>query len=290
MKVLITGATGFIGCHLVKALIQRKYTVAALVRSVSQSRCEETCRTYPCDTYEEIVYAITDYKPDVVIHLAALYINKHLPEDINPLIASNVLFGTELLEAMCNNDIKRFINFGTRWQHIDDSEYNPANLYAATKEAFQKILVYYGKNAISYKTLELCDTFGSGDNRKKIVDLLFDACMSGKKIDLSPGGQVLDIVSVDDICSYIAENIQKEEFYDNQRVGISGMEITLRELGRIVEKITGTSGLLNFGGKPYRENEVMTPPKEKRMVKIASADIQEQLMLLYGEKQKNISK
>jgi hypothetical protein len=48
------------------------------------------------------------------------------------LIQSNVLFGTQLLEAMGVNNTRNIVNTGTFWQHYNNEDYNPVCLYAAT--------------------------------------------------------------------------------------------------------------------------------------------------------------
>ena len=58
-------------------------------------------------------------------------------------MSSNITFGTQLVEAMVANGCYQFVNTGTSWQHYENDEYNPVNLYAATKQAFEDILRYY---------------------------------------------------------------------------------------------------------------------------------------------------
>jgi nucleoside-diphosphate-sugar epimerase len=264
MKILMTGATGFIGTHLVFSLVKHGHEVAILKRKDSALKMlvslRDTIQVFNSDTYEDISFAIGKYAPDVVVHLATLYINQHKPGEIAGLINSNILFGTYVLEAMAEKGITKFLNIGTRWQHLENKRYCPANLYAATKEAFKDILGYYGTKNIRHKTLELGDTYGKGDTRKKIMELLITACQKKEKLDLTPGEQVIDLIFVDDICRFIASNITSSVFFDNKTVSLSGTVIRLRDLGATIEREFKTKGLLNWGGKPYRGNEVMEPP------------------------------
>jgi nucleoside-diphosphate-sugar epimerase len=264
MKVLVTGATGFIGIHLVFSFLKYGHTIAILKRRDSGLKgliqLKDKIKVFASDTYNDIDTGIHTFSPDVVIHLAALYVNQHKPEDIFELVNSNIVFGTYILEAMTKNGISNFLNIGTRWQHLGNKRYNPANLYSATKEAFKTILMYYGTRDIKHKTLEFGDTYGSGDTRKKIMELLITTCRKKEKIDLTPGEQMLDLTAVDDISAYIATNINSPGFFDNKTVSISGAVIKLRDLGAMIEREFETEGLFNWGGKPYRENEAMEPP------------------------------
>jgi nucleoside-diphosphate-sugar epimerase len=243
---------------------------------------QDRIQVFNPDTYEDISFAIGKFAPGVVVHLAALYINRHKPGEIAGLINSNILFGTHVLEAMQENSVTKFLTIGTRWQHIGNKRYCPANLYAATKEAFKDILVYYGTRGIKHKTIELCDTYGAGDTRKKILDLLIAACQKHEPVDLSPGGQVLDLSSVDDICRFILTGIQSETFFDNTTASLGGTVIKLRDLGKIVEEKYKTAGFLRWGAKPYRDREVMTPPVYFKKIQLNQNSLEDYLENMQG--------
>jgi nucleoside-diphosphate-sugar epimerase len=264
MRVLVTGATGFIGTQLVFSLLEYGHKVAILKKKDSGLKrlmsIQSEMNVFASDTYSDICMAIRNFSPDMVIHLAALYVNQHKSEQIIDLMNSNIIFGANILEAMIENNAIKFVNIGTRWQHIGNKRYNPVNLYAATKEAFKNILAYYETRGIRHKTLELSDTYGVGDTRKKIMELLITACQKKEKLDLTPGEQTLDLIDVDDISAFITTSISSSDFFDNKTLSISGTVIKLHDLGKMIEKEFKIKGLFNWGGKPYRENEIMEPP------------------------------
>jgi nucleoside-diphosphate-sugar epimerase len=271
-KILVTGATGFIGSHLVLSLLEHGHEVAILKRKDSSLKelaaIQDKIQVFASDTYDDIFFAIEKFAPDVVVHLAALYINQHKSEHIADLVNSNILLGAHVLEAMTENGVLQFLSIGTRWQHLKNKRYNPANVYSATKEAFKDILVCYGTRGIRYKILELGDTYGSGDTRKKIMELLITACQKKERLDLTPGDQILDLSYVGDICHVIVSNIASADFFDNKTVSLSGTRIKLRDLGAMIEHEFNTTGLFNWGGKPYRENEAMEPPIYYRKIQL----------------------
>jgi nucleoside-diphosphate-sugar epimerase len=262
-RILVTGATGFIGAHLVFSLLKQGYTIGIIARASSNLQKFKSIKNKITvlwsDTYSDIYNGIRNFTPDVVIHAAAM-VNQQKPGQIADLINANITFGTHILEAMKENNIVKFLNIGTRWQHLNSKRYNPVNLYSATKEAFKDILIYYETKGIKHKTLELGDTYGIGDTRRKIMELLITACQKREKLDLTPGEQVLDLVFVDDICQFILSKITSVAFFDNKSASLSGTVIRLHDLGEMIEKEFKTKGLFNWGGKSYRENETMTPP------------------------------
>src|SRR5438105_4076420 len=147
-SAVVTGATGYIGSHLVKHLLADGWRVAALVRRSSDCRGlqelgGELSLLIHDGTTEQLRELLASAAPDVVFHLAAYYRAEHQAVDVLPLLASNVVFSTQLAEAMASCGVKRLVNTATAWQHYEHADYNPVNLYAATKQAFETVLQFY---------------------------------------------------------------------------------------------------------------------------------------------------
>ena len=208
---------------------------------------------------------IAEAQPAVVFHLASLFLSEHTPNDIEGLIVSNILFGTQLLNAMVAHGITKIVNTGTSWQHYENKPYSPVNLYAATKQAFEAILQYYAETMpLSVITLKLFDTYGPGDPRAKLFKLLRNVASGGQQpLAMSPGEQLIDLVYIDDVVEAFilaAERLSsvptgRQEFYAVS----SGMPISLKELIRSYERVVGKLLPIELGGRPYRRREVMAP-------------------------------
>lgn len=267
MNVLITGGTGYIGSNLAKKLIASGNNVTLLIRKTSSLNylkdiIAKVNIIYYEDDIENLALNMSNFKIEMVYHLASLYITEHKSKEVDALINSNVLFGAKLLEAMKIAEVKKLINTGTSWQHYNGDEYNPTNLYAATKEAFEAIIRYY-KESINLKsiTLEIYDTYGLGDKRGKLLSKLKELSNSGETLDMSKGEQSIDLVFLDDVLeAFTTAGSLLEEDVEYNRYGVySGRKISIKELVELYQKLSGKNININFGGREYRKREVMSP-------------------------------
>ncbi len=266
-RAMVTGATGFVGSHLVSHLNAEGWEVAALARPAAARLLELNAaisRVYVYnDTTEDAVDSIADFRPHVVFHLASLFLATHNSETVEPLISSNILLGTRVLEAMKAANITALINTGTSWQSYQGTPYSPVNLYAATKQAFEDILAYYVESSgIRAITLRLYDSYGPGDTRRKILRLLLDCLRTGVPIAMSPGEQVLDFVHVDDLCrafSQAAVLVERLQPGNTVYAVSGGQRCTLRQVLATLEQAVGRPIPVQFGATPYRDREVMNP-------------------------------
>lgn len=267
MKVLLTGVTGFVGSHLAQYLYERDFCVYGLIRkpinneNLASKLCNIQLRVF---TEENLNDIIADIKPDLVIHLASLYLTVHNYQQIENLIQSNITFPTKLLEAMCANKVTKLINTGTSWQHYNSAEYDPVNLYAATKQAFEDIAKFYvSSKGFSAITLKLFDTYGPNDTRGKLISLLDSLSISQEFLSMSPGEQVVEVTHIHDVCSayLIAINkIMTMQAGESHSYGVdSNSRLKLKDLVAEYERANGVKLNIKWGERPYREREVMQP-------------------------------
>lgn len=267
MNILITGATGFVGKHLVRKL-KDKHELHVLVRPGSVFHDLEISNVFEfSDNTKELGEYMKNHKIDGVIHLASLYISEHKSEQIKDIILSNIYLGTALLEACAIAGTKWFLNTGSIWQNYNSpdysDEYHPVNLYAASKQAFMTMAQYYVETCnIRFCTLKLCDTYGPNDTRRKIYALFEQIAKSGDSLDMSPGEQKLDIVHIDhvvDCFELLADYLNEGRELRNEYVVTSGKQLTLKDLASHYEEDNKVKLNINWGGRQYRKREVMKP-------------------------------
>jgi nucleoside-diphosphate-sugar epimerase len=269
MRALVTGATGFVGSHLVERLVGGGHDVHVLVRPSSDlsdvAPIASTLTVHTLDLEADALARIVETAaPEIVFHIASLVVAEHRSQDVEPLIRSNVLFPCQLVEAMAANGVCKLINCGTAWQHYQNRSYSPVCLYAATKQAFVDLLQFYVEaKGLAIIDLKLFDTYGPRDKRGKLFSLLYRATIPGERVAFSPGEQMLDFVYIDDVVD--AFMIAANRLFEDSRPRFetypvrTGQPIALRELVKTFSEVTGLSPNIGWGERSYRSREVMSP-------------------------------
>jgi nucleoside-diphosphate-sugar epimerase len=266
---LITGATGFVGHHLAAALLRQGRAVHLVVRAASRLERLNDLLGQPIvhvhdGTTDGLIRIVRAAAPQTVFHLASLFVAEHRPSDVEPLVHDNLLFGTQLLEAIAANGVPWLINTGTSWQHYEQLGERAVCLYAATKQAFESIVRFYiDTTPLRALTLKLFDTYGPGDPRGKLFALLRRAAGGGAALAMSPGEQQLDLVYIDDV---VEAFLQAERLLHDRTPDLafsyavsSGTHLPLRDVAALYAEVTGQRLGIEWGGRQYRAREVMTP-------------------------------
>jgi len=262
-RALVTGATGFVGGHLTRRLLAAGWEVDALTRTTSR-REHLPAAVLPLPippTARALAETLSGRRHDVVFHLATLFRGIHAVDDVEPLIAANVLFGAQLAEALAAAPPKVLLTAGTAWQYDHRGEYRPAALYAATKMAFEDILRFYAdRRLFPVPVVNLFDTYGPEDRRGKLVAALVSAAHRGVPLEMSPGEQLIDLLHVDDVTSAL---MQAARAGSTARWSVwsasSGDPVTLRALVGRLERALGMPVPVAWGAREYRAVEMFEP-------------------------------
>lgn len=266
---IITGATGWIGSHLTRHLLSKGWKVHVIADPAFGYRnIGDILQQVDIFEYKGDVRALCGYfrevRADVVFHLAAAVITNPDTDQIPVLVKSNVQFGTEILHAMKESGTSNIVSTGSCWQNYNSDSYNPVDLYAATKEAFEAIARLY-TDAFGFRhiNLRLFDVYGENDPRPKLWNLLKKIAGTDEHLAVSPGEQLLDLVHVSDVCTAYecAAGLVLSSAPGTSKVfGVrTGRTVSLREAVALLEKSIGKRILADFGARPYKSREVMKP-------------------------------
>jgi nucleoside-diphosphate-sugar epimerase len=265
---LLTGATGFIGGHLVQHLASLGWKIHALARKEPSDYEIAKLASWHIyeDDYASVLRAMELSQPDVVFHLASLFLSEHRPDQIDELIDANLRLGMHTLEAMRQRSVSRLINAGSSWQHFNSSDYDPVNLYAATKQAFEAIIDYYSNaHKLASASLKLHDTYGDKDNRNKLLPYLLNAFKNKKKLQLSDGYQRIHITHVKEICRALVLSTTVLEVGAHKRLALDhvGEEYSIREIVSLCEEILEETLSIEWGVIPTRKRNLERPARIK---------------------------
>lgn len=268
-RALVTGATGFIGGRLVRRLADEGWDVHAIVRRSLDDPVVKTLEPFARiwqhrDGASSLSEIVEGSQPDVVFHLASLFLATHSAADVEPLVRDNVLFGSLLLEAMHGAKRGVLVNTGSAWQHYENAGYSAVSLYAATKQAFADIAQFYAEaNGFRCITVEFTDTYGAGDARAKLLPIMLRAERDGRELSMVDANVPLDLVHVDDAVEalVVAGRRAKRAADGTHEVFAvrSGQPLTMFELFAAWEQARGVGIAAKWGARPHRPREVLTP-------------------------------
>ncbi len=271
MRMLISGANGFIGSHVLESLIEDSVNeIAITLRTNSDiSRIRSYIEANEIAIFyldrENIDTIITNFKPEVVIHLSVYYKKKHDFEDIEEMFNSNITFPTKILDSMAKNNLRFFINTGTFTEFLIDEKYladtskiSPSNLYSATKVAFEEILKFYtDKFGIRAITLKLLAPYGPKDNPKKLIPYLINCAIKNEIAKTSPGEQNWDFVYVKDIARAYKAAVEfitmRWNKYEVFVIG-TGKVFSIKDIAKLINDFHGNLKV-EWGALPYSEIE-----------------------------------
>ena len=261
MTILLTGATGFLGSHLLKALVNKGYEVVVLKRSTSNmwrlKGFENTFKSYDIDRVP-LQKAFEEQYIDTIIHTACMYGRKG--ESIQQILKTNLMFGIKLLSTAIDFSTKYFLNTST----LLDKQ---INAYALSKKQFEEWLKL-ASNKIQVVNLKLELMFGEQDGNDKFTSWILNELQQEKNIiPLTAGTQKRDFIYIDDVVSaYLTclEQAPQLKDFNDIEVG-TGVLTPVKSFVTLVkntlEKLKGSpiETQLNFGALPYREGEIMEP-------------------------------
>ncbi len=261
MNVFLTGATGFVGCHVARALLSAGCAVTALVRpSSSLARLDGVADRLALVRGEladaaAVRSALAAAPPDACIHLAwyaepGKYLRS--PENLPALTASLALL-TELARVGC----RQVVMAGTCAEYDvsagflrEDGPTRPETLYAATKLAMGLIgQQVAAENGFRFAWARLFYLYGPYEDGRRMVPALVRALQRGESFAATKGEQVRDYLHVEDVASALATLARRDA------TGVfnvaSGAPVTVRHLMETARAVVG-GGAVDFGAVPYR--------------------------------------
>lgn len=207
MKILVTGASGFIGsCFIRRALKTSEHTLVAFIRETdhrNMARLEE-CVT---ERYGRMRLVNGDLLGDLsglcegvdaVVNFAARTFVDHSILDPTPFIQANVVGTARLLEDARRNKVKRFIQISTdevygailEGAYKEDSRLNPTNPYAASKAGADALVISYAHAFGMHTTITRTENnYGPYQHPQKVFPTFVKKALAGEKLPVYGDGK-----------------------------------------------------------------------------------------------------
>ncbi|MFF9553125.1 NAD-dependent epimerase/dehydratase family protein [Methylobacterium fujisawaense] len=256
-RVLLTGATGFVGTHVIPALQARGFEVHALGRRPPAA----TVVFHPVDLLdaEAVQAAVGRVGAGHLLHLAwyaepGLYWRS--PVNLDWVAAS-----LALVRAFREGGGARAVVAGTCAEYAwgperlsEDAHCVPATLYGAAKDATQRVLTAYARETgLSFAWGRLFFLYGPREKSGRLVSDAIRALSSGERFGTSPGHQRRDFSHVADVAGAFAALVDSA-VEGAVNIG-SGAAVPVRVILEQIGQLTGRPDLIDFGARRLAESE-----------------------------------
>lgn len=265
-RILVTGAGGFVGANLVRALRRKGAELIATVHRDHHRLTNITdvtiVETDLRDDYS-VRSLLFDLRPEVIINAASRGVKPN-ETDLDELYAANVTGAWHLHIRAAECRCRHFIQLGSYFEYgnadgpvAEDAPSRPMTPYAATKAAATLLLRERADHGtMSTTIMRLFDLWGPMEESHRFVPSLIRACQQGTPFPMSGGEQLKDYSFIGDTASWIAELSLRPERLPWPLINIaSGTPRTLRDFALEIAQNLGRPDILHFGALPYRPNE-----------------------------------
>ena len=265
-KILITGAGGFIGRHLLHQL----QTCGAQISTISRNHNNfpQEIEQYAIDIKD--THAVNEClqmcQPDHIFHLAAY---KERDESIQAFYSSvetNVIGTLNLFSAAKDvTSVQSIVTLGTAEEYGNNTPPFDEKLRESpvTPYSFSKLCVsHMGELFFHLYNLPVIIVrptlaYGPAQGTDMFLPSLVTSLLEDKQFNMTMGEQTRDFVYITDLVEALIL-ASRNTNAQGQIINIgSGVPIKLADIAEKIEKMVGKKGLIKLGGKPYRKNEVM---------------------------------
>ncbi len=267
MRIVITGATGFIGAATVTELLARGHEVYVLLRPSSNSaRLKVVHGWHPveCEFWGslEVVRELAARQPSVFVHCAWQGVGG-TERNASWQMTANLRLTADALELAKKIGCSQWVSLGSQAEYgnlnqriVESSPTKPTTLYGKAKLIGTEVAqAFCEAEGIKGAVLRVFSTYGPGDAPAWFIPYIIRELMAGRAPELTACEQRWDYLYVDDAARAIASVVE------SRAAGVfnlgSGVARPLRDTVEIIRRELGGTLSPTFGAVPYRPDQVM---------------------------------
>lgn len=257
--IIVTGATGFIGKHLIKRLVALDFGVIAVTRSNNNIQYDDSQKVIWLE-WSEINNYLKELpiSPIAIIHLATAYGRNG--ESILAVEEGNVFRPLQLLELAVEYKIGKFINTDSYFSK-PCFNYQYMRSYILSKDSFRRWGEFVSSQSdLQFINMRLEHVYGHGDGQGKFIPYILSSFINNEPvIECTDCTQRRDFIYIDDVVSAYTMVLTRHinEKYSEFQVGC-GTSIPLREfIETIKAKLPQSKTKVKYGILSQRDNEIL---------------------------------
>ncbi len=271
MSVLVTGASGFIGSHLSRYLVNLDAEVHVFVRDSSDRfrlfDIKDRVTVWHGDIthYSSVYNCLANARPNVIFHLAAA---RDVTRDIrllDPMFNTNLTGTINLFRAVQEAGISPacIVNTGSSEEYgngqtpfVESQREMPVSPYSASKAASTHLAQMLHRSiGIPVVTLRPFLAYGPGQDADMFVPSLIRHCLQKKDFRMTSGDQTRDFVYIDDVIdAYLRAAFSSSAIGEVINIG-SGNEYCIRDIAEKILQKMGSPIRLIIGAMEKRQGE-----------------------------------
>jgi len=262
-KILITGASGFLGSNLIKSLLEKKARIFAISKGKHHISQVETAQI-DLANFKEVKTFIDRVKPTIVFHLGALVVLSRDFKIAQECVSSNIMGTLNLLEAAKDLKLKRFLFLSTeeiygdnKPPYIENQLPMPPSPYAVSKVAGENFCqLYHLLYNLPTTVFRINTIYGYFQPSSRFIPTLIIKALKNQPIDFNSGKNSRDYLFVDDLIEAIILSADDKKKLSGQIINIgSGESISGEKLIKKIIKLARSTSKINFNAFPDRECE-----------------------------------
>lgn len=267
-KILVTGASGFVGACLAENLVSEGKEVAVVTRNIDKAwrlnKIKKSIKVYDIDLCNEdsVNNMINDFKPNNVFHLAT-YGGYYFQDDDRQILINNIFSTFNLINSLKNISFDSFINasssseYGMKKKDMSEKDIlAPINTYGVSKATSTLYCRMMASNLnMPIATVRLFSPFGYYEDKSRLFSSVILSCINNKNPKLASGEAVRDFIFIEDAVEMMKEVSSLTNIRGNIYNCGTGKQHSVKEAAETIVKASGKNLAPEWGILKSRKSD-----------------------------------